>query len=120
MANSKKLISLFLVFVFIASLIPVDVYATESTNTVIRAETVTASPGTTIDVNISIENSPGILGATISLSYDSGLTLIGAKNGDAFSALALTTPPSFESPCNFLWDGLDFSNEDIKDGVIAT
>jgi len=120
MANSKKLVSLFLAFVLIASLMPVDVYATESANTVIRAETVTASPGTTIDVNISIENSPGILGATISLSYDMGLTLISAKNGDAFSALAMTSPSSLSSPCNFLWDGQDFSSENIKDGVILT
>lgn len=120
MANSKRSISLFLALLLIMSLLPANAYATGSANAEIRATSATASPGTTIDVDVLIENSPGILGATIGLSYDPGLTLIGAKNGDAFSVLTMTPPGRFESPCKFIWDGQEISSEDIKDGVILT
>ena len=78
------------------------------------------TPGGTVDVNISIANNPGILGAKLTLSYDEGLTLKNATAGAAFSALAMTKPGHYSSPCNFTWDGIELSESDIKDGIVLT
>ena len=90
------------------------------TTPVVSVEQVSAAPGESVEVNISIENNPGILGATFTLTYDEQLTLTNAQAGDAFGALSMTKPGKFTSPCNFVWDGQELEEEDIKDGVILT
>lgn len=86
----------------------------------VSVEQVSAAPGETVEVDISIENNPGILGATFTLTYDEQLTLTNAQAGDAFGTLSMTKPGKFTSPCNFVWDGQELEEEDIKDGVILT
>lgn len=86
--------------------------------TTIKVGSVSAAPGDTVSVAVTVENNPGILGAVLQVSYDEGLTLTNAVSGDAFSALAMTKPGSLASPCKFSWDGLELSDEDIKDGKI--
>ncbi|MDD6763097.1 MAG: leucine-rich repeat protein [Clostridiales bacterium] len=115
----KKLISLVLSLVMMASLFaPVSVFAGGATTITIPGISDTA--GSTVDVAVQIENNPGILGATLTFEFDEGLILVGAANGDAFSALTMTTPGSFTSPCNFVWDGQELTDTDILDGVILT
>ena len=79
-----------------------------------------AQPGQTqIQVPVRIERNPGILGMTVSVSFDEqSLTLTGARNGSAFSMLSLTTPESYENGCIFMWDGLEIANDQVKDGEI--
>lgn len=122
MKFKQKFISIFLTVTMIISMLPITVNATNDSNdTIITVESATASPGATVDVDVVIENNPGILGATLTFSYDSDLTLITATSGEAFSALDMTLPGSFVSPCNFTWDGLNYlTDDDIKDGVILT
>ena len=81
---------------------------------------VTAAAGKTTDVAISVKNNPGILGMTLTLSYDAdALTLTSAASGSAVSdVLAFTKPGRFTSPCNFTWDGIELSEDQIKDGEI--
>lgn len=86
----------------------------------VLVEEVSAAPGETIEVNVSVANNPGILGATFSLAYHDQLTLTNAQAGDAFDALSMTKPGKFTSPCNFVWDGQDIEEADVKDGVILT
>ena len=83
-------------------------------------EKATASAGDTVTLAIDVENNPGILGMTLTLSYNSKvLTLKNSVNGSAVSdALTLTKPGKYTSPCNFAWDGLELSNDQIKDGEI--
>ena len=88
--------------------------------TVISCQTVDATPGSTVDYNISIHNNPGIIGAIIKVTYDSDLVLTNAVCGDAFSALEMMKPGKFQSPCQFTWDCVDIDEEDIKDGTILT
>ena len=38
----------------------------------------------TVDVAIKVKNNPGILGATLTFTYDKELTLVDATAGDAF------------------------------------
>ena len=78
----------------------------------------TAKPGATVDVTVDVKDNPGILGATVSLKYDEGLTLTDAAAGDAFSSLVLTKPGKIQSPCKFVWDGQEITADDIKDGTI--
>lgn len=77
---------------------------------------VRAGAGNTVDVTVSIQNNPGIAGALLKLSYDSGLTLTNAVVGDAFSDLTYTKPGRFSSPCNFSWDSE--SGMTTTDGIV--
>ena len=71
-----------------------------------------------VNVDILVKNNPGIAGATISVDYVSGLTLLSASNGEAFSELSLTAPGQFTSPCKFLWDSV--SGQSVSNGTILT
>ena len=119
----KRMISILLLCAMILSLMPAEMTiaaAADEKQATISVESICAEPGKTADVSISISNNPGVIGAKLTLTFDAGLTLVGAKAGEAFSSLVMTKPGKFTSPCNFLWDGQDIQNEDIKDGVILT
>ena len=79
--------------------------AAANSDPVISVDDVYVVPGETVDIHVLITDNPGILGATLKLTYDSKLTLTEAKNGSAFSVLSLTKPGKFESGCKFEWDG---------------
>lgn len=98
--------------------IPATAYAAEELDASIRVASVNATPGATVQVAVTVDNNPGVLGAVLKLTYDEGLSLISAVNGDAFSMLSMTKPGSLASPCRFTWDGVDIAAEDIKDGEI--
>lgn len=97
-----------------------SVHAEENKIAEIEVSSENVEEGSTVGIEVSIKNNPGILGATFELSYDSGLTLKAVNTGDAFTALTLTKPGVFESGCKFVWDGIDIDNTDIKDGTILT
>ncbi len=117
--NTKRLVSLLLVLVTVITFVTPLASATE-VNPTLSVQSVSGVSGGTVDVDVIIKNNPGILGATLTFTYDEGLTLSGVKNGDAFSALSLSKPGNFSSPCNFLWDGEELLEEDITDGTVIT
>lgn len=119
----KRILSILLTLAIVISFIPqtvIPVNAADAADGTISVESVTGMPGSSVDVNISIANNPGILGATLTLEFGAGLTLTKAKAGTAFDTLAMTTPGKYTSPCNFVWDGQSIAPEDVKDGVILT
>ncbi len=123
MRKRTRLLSLLLSLLMMISILPsasLSAMADPNPTATVTVGSVTASPGSTVDVPISISNNPGVLGAIISISYDEGITLVNATSGDAFSALAMTKPGQFQSPCQFTWDGLELSASDVKDGTILT
>lgn len=73
-----------------------------------------------VTVAITVKNNPGILGMTLSVRYnDSAFTLKSAENGSAISpALTLTNPGKYHSQCRFVWDGVEISANDVKDGIV--
>ena len=78
-------------------------------------------PGQSVCVEVEIEGNPGIQGATLNISWDTGLTLESAENGKAFEVLNLTLPGRLVSGRNFVWylqAPIDVS--DIADGTILT
>ena len=77
---------------------------------------VNTEPGSVVEMSVSVKNNTGILGGAFKLTYDAVLSLKSAEAGEAFSKLALTKPGSYVSGCKFVWDGVELSSEDIKDG----
>lgn len=117
--KQRKLISLLMSLIMSLSLLtPICVRAEGAA--AILVSSVSDTAGSTVDIEVKIENNPGILGATLKLDFDEGLTLTDAVSGSAFSALTMTKPGSLTSPCNFVWDGQELDESDISDGVILT
>lgn len=84
-------------------------------------DSVWASAGDTdVAVSVRIEGNPGILGMTISVSYDeSAVALKDAENGNAFKdVLSLTRSRALGTGCVFTWDGIEINREDVKDGEV--
>lgn len=76
--------------------------------------------GEQITVDVAIANNPGILGMSMSITYDeSVINLIDVENGPAFKdVLEMTHSENLKSGCQFLWDGEDVSENQIQDGAI--
>lgn len=120
MAKTKKLLSVFLALLMMLTVFPASMIASAANAATVTVESVNAVPGSNVEVNINVKNNPGILAANFTVTYDKGLTLIDSKSGDAFSALSMTKPENYNSPCKFGWDALEIADKDIKDGTILT
>ncbi|MBQ1947437.1 MAG: InlB B-repeat-containing protein, partial [Clostridia bacterium] len=119
MRKNKIMAWVLMLMMLVSVLPPVEIFAADVPT--LTVATVTAvSSAATVDVPVSITHNPGILGATLTLTYDTELTLISAAAGDAFSPLTMTKPGQLVSGCTFVWDGQEIQAEDIKDGVILT
>lgn len=118
----KRVLSALLSIVMVFSLLPQGIaFAVDGSDSpTVSVDSTSALAGDTVNLAVRISNNPGILGATLTVSFDSELTLTSAKAGDAFGALTLTKPGKFTSPCNFVWDGQEINPEDIQDGIILT
>lgn len=82
---------------------------------------VDVSPGDKkVEVVVSVENNPGILGMLLTIEYDeSVMTLTNAASGEAVSdILTFTKANQLKSGCNFVWDGQEITDKDVKDGAI--
>ena len=109
---------LWILLCMIVSLLCVNkqVYAA-SANPNLTVSTVSAEPGSTVEVPISIANNTGICGAALSVSYDEKLVLTGVSAGEAFSSMAFTKPGDLSAnPVKLLWDNVDV---DKTNGTIA-
>ena len=115
---SKRIIAFTLMLALVLSCMPVMAFAQSNTSAVLTVDDVYATPGSTVTVDIEIEKNPGILGATLSVSWDDGLTLTGHESGAVFSELRYQGPSRLISGCNFIWYGDTVSN--IIDGTILT
>ena len=114
----KRLISWFLAAVLILSCLPVTGLAAETTDATVMVESTNAAAGSEVQVNLLLQNNPGIAGARVTVSYHEKLELIDAVSGEALSALDYTNPGAFVSPCNFNWDS---ENKEVSDdGVMLT
>lgn len=123
----KKLIALFLTLIMLLTMMPMSALAAEANSARLVADSVDTSAGERFNVDIMLENNPGIVSANISIAFDDGLTLVGAKNGSTFPSHMSYIPPRQLSTvgkiigiCNFAWAGTDISDNEIKDGVILT
>ncbi len=121
MALIKRIVSFLLAVILTISTCSVCIpaQATDSmSGTTITVENTSAEIGSTVKVGIKIANNPGILGATLKITYDENLTLVDSEAGAAFAALDMTKPGRYVSGCNFVWDAQELQPEDILDGEI--
>lgn len=107
----EKVLSLFLALILVLTCVPLNAFAVDYDATV-SVETVFASVGDTVDVNVSIKNNPGITGATFTVEYHSDLELVSAAEGTAFNVLDFTPAGTLVNNCNFVWDS---ENAEAKD-----
>ena len=122
----KKVLSIIIALFMLFAAMPMTSFAADVTAELI-IDSVEASAGETIDVNINLKNNPGIVSANINVAFDDELTLVGAKNGNVFPADISFIPPKqlstigeVKASCNFAWQGVDIADSDIKDGTILT
>lgn len=120
MKQLKRCLAIILAMTLALSTLPAKTVMAAGEKATITAETKNVTATGDVSVDVSIKNNPGILGATLKISWDEGLALVGGVNGEAFSHLTMTKPGSFVSGCNFVWDGQECNPEDIKDGTILT
>lgn len=110
-----RLMAVALSAVILIGLFPAVVFAAEETATITVGD-VSAIPGVTVSVNLTIDNNPGLGSLLIGLSYPDELTLTKVEQGSALSAMDFTYSEDLSSPCHFLWDLLE--GEDASDGVV--
>lgn len=120
MKRIKKTVSILLISAVLLLMMVIGFISTSATTpgATISIENVSAAPGSTVDVNVAIKNNPGVLGATLELSYGEGLILTNAVQGEAWDCLTMTKPGRLTNPCRFVWDGQEVSDDQIKDGCI--
>lgn len=118
----KRVMSIILVLVLAFTCVPIGAItvsaSTDYTEPTIFAESKYAAPSSSVEVNVNVKNNPGIAGATLSISYDSQLTLTNAVSGETFSKLSFTAPGKFTNPSSFLWDSE--SGQINDDGTMLT
>lgn len=106
---SKRLIAFVLTLALVFSCVPAVAFATDAAAATLNVADVYATPGGTVTVGVEIENNPGILGATLTVSWDEGLTLVDSASGAAFSELTFQAPSRYTNGCNFVWYGSSIS-----------
>ena len=79
-----------------------------------------AKPGDTVFVTATLVNNPGVLGMSVTLSYEeSALELVDVECGEAFAeTLTLSHSKTLGNGCVFLWDGENILEEQVLDGSI--
>ncbi len=120
----KKVISLLLSLIMILTLLPINILA--DTTPTFSVESTWAKPGSTVNVDVTVKDNPGLISANLEFTLPDGLSIVGATAGDAFSALTMTAPSeltedgSVTGKCTFIWSTSDINDEDIKDGVVLS
>ena len=96
-----------------------DIHINQNVPTII-VDNASAKPGDEIQVKVKAYNNPGILGMTLSVYFDEEkFKLVSVENGEAFKDVLNLTPANIlECGSNFLWDGMELKDTDIKDGDI--
>lgn len=117
----KRMISLLLAMVLVLGFIPYKANAAQTVSGTpeISVENTWGTKGDTVEVDITIKNNPGILGANLSVSWSDGLTLMDAENGKAFSNLSYQEPSRYDAKgTSFIWYGS--SLRELLDGTVLT
>lgn len=116
---AKRAITMLCVILMLFSML---VPAQASFGVKLTVESISVEKGTgmeTVDVPIKISNNTGIIGMTLTIKYDEGLTLTDVSKGSALNSLTMTKPGDFSAnPIKVTWDGED--KNDISNGTVVT
>ena len=79
---------------------------------------ISAKPGDTVSVPITIKNNPGITGLSLVVGYDmNNLKLTDTENGDVFANKEFSKDIRDDGSCKFTWESDEVNT---KDGTIVT
>ena len=125
-----RLFALALSIMFILLLIPGGIMQVSATETdtavlpVVRIENKTVHRGQTFELQIYLDQNPGLISLMLELEYDkTAMKLVGVSHGDALNSHTFTTTNTetedgfLVSPFRMLWDG---RAQDTSTGVLAT
>lgn len=89
----------------------------ELSGTVISVDKVKTLKGKRVTVPIRIRENPGIFGMTLTVSYDSALTLIDITSGEAMTSLEMSRPGDLSAnPITLMYIGME---NDTTNGIIS-
>ena len=118
--ENKRIVSLVLAIALIISILPstiLRVDAVSASQPIISVEEVWAASGTTVEVGVNISGNPGILGATLTLSWAESMMLVDAEGGEVFEGLNYQEPSYYaNSGTNFVWYGTKLKT--VRDGNV--
>ena len=116
---AKRAISLLCAMSTLFSMIITSSAQEAETTISVESQTVEQGIGTEyVEVPIRISDNTGILGMTVSVTFDEDLTLVNAVQGDVLSSLTFTTSKEYtDTPYNLVWDGE--SRADTGSGIVA-
>jgi hypothetical protein len=84
------------------------VEAPVSTDPTLTVPSLTAAPGATVELVVTMKNNPGIAGMTLGLEYDdSALTLTKVTSKEVLSGLTFQKPKTYKNGCNLVWYGVE-------------
>ena len=81
----NRIIAMLMVIVMTISLVPsmmLNASAADVSQPTFSVESTWAVAGSTIEVNVNIDNNPGLYGATLNISWSEGLTLVDVQVKD--------------------------------------
>ena len=116
----KRILPLLLAFVLALPIVLVNIVAESLASTaVLTVEEAWINPGDTVEIDLEISENPGVLGATLTVWWDEGLTMIADANGSAFAHMTYVSPSRYvSSGTNFVWYGNAL--DEAVDGTILT
>lgn len=116
---AKRILSLLCAVALLFALVPVRTQAAGTTGAtpVFSVEETWGMTGSTVTVNITVSNNPGILGGTLVVSWADELELVSAQSGAAFEELSYMKPSRFSNTgTNFVWYGDSLT--EVMDGTV--
>lgn len=114
----KSALSVLLVLMLMLSVVQISVSAAQTTPMTITASTKTALPGSSVDIEISLKDNPGVASIGLDVAYNKNiLTLEKVTYNTEFGGTTQTSPLT-DNPARLLW--VNPSAEFTSDAVFAT
>ena len=120
----RKIISIFLVVLMLASMLPTTVFAATAPKVTAASVEKEMIAGQTVDVDITLSDNPGITGGTVKIEFEKAkLKLTSVKNTDqtiTSTYYGYSVMPITSGSYTLGWDGDLMSADLTGNGVIAT
>lgn len=120
----RKIISIFLVALMLASMLPTTVFAATAPKVTAASVEKEMIAGQTVDVDITLSDNPGITGGTVKIEFEKAkLKLTSVKNTDqtiTSTYYGYSVMPITSGSYTLGWDGDLMSADLTGNGVIAT
>ena len=120
----RKIISIFLVVLMLASMLPTTVFAATAPKVTAASVEKEMIAGQTVDVDITLSDNPGITGGTVKIEFEKAkLKLTSVKNTNqtiTSTYYGYSVMPITSGSYTLGWDGDLMSADLTGNGVIAT